>query len=157
MLNHHLRLCLPLLIKNLKLNSKTGLYLSEWKEANIPPVHKNGPRDDVLNYRPISLLPIVSKIQEKCVARKLVPHITDILHSAQYGFQARVSCASQLVEVFHDIASVLDKGKETDIMYLDFSKAFGSVCHARLLWKLMHIGVSGPLLHINGVILRGLK
>ena len=126
---------------------KTGLYLSEWKEANIPPVHKNGPRDDVLNYRPISLLPIVSKIQEKCVARKLVPHISDILHTAQYGFQAGVSCASQLVEVFHDIASVLDKGKETDIIYLDFSKAFDSVCHARLLCKLNNVGVSGPLLH----------
>ena len=126
---------------------ETGLYLSEWKEANIPPVHKNGPRDDVLNYRPISLLPIVSKIQEKCVARKLVPHISDILHTAQYGFQAGVSCASQLVEVFHDIASVLDKGKETDIIYLDFSKAFDSVCHARLLCKLKNVGVSGPLLH----------
>ena len=89
----------------------------------------------------------LSKIQEKCVARKLVPHIFDILHTAQYGFQAGVSCASQLVEVFHDIASVLDKGKETDIIYLDFSKAFDSVCHARLLWKLKHVGVSGPLLH----------
>ena len=103
----------PSLSAFINFSLKTGLYLSEWKEANIPPVHKNGPRADVLNYRPISLLPIVSKIQEKCVACRLVPHISDILHTVQYGFQAGVSCASQLAEVFHDIASLLDKGKET--------------------------------------------
>ena len=126
---------------------RSGLYISEWKQANIAPIHKKGPRTEVENFRQISLLPIVSKIQEKCVGLKLVPRITEVLHPVQYGFQKGLSCASQLVEVFHSIASSLDKGLEQDIIYLDFAKAFDSVCHARLLWKLQLIGVNGPLLH----------
>ena len=122
---------------------RTALYISEWKQANISPVHKKGARDEVVNFRQISLLPIVSKIQEKCVALKLVPHVSGVLHPVQYGFQQDLSCANQLVEVFHSIGINLDKGLENDIIYLDFAKAFDSVCHARLLWKLQHLGVSG--------------
>ena len=116
------------------------------RSANITPVHKNGARDEVENFRQISLLPIVSKILEKCVALKVVPHVSEILHPVQYGFRQGLSCANLLVEVFHTIGLNLDKGLENDIIYLDFAKAFDSVCHVRLLWKLQHLGVSGPLL-----------
>jgi hypothetical protein len=95
---------------------RTGLCISAWKQVNISPVHKNGARDEVENFRQIFLLPIVSKIQEKCVALKLVPHVSEILHPVQYGFQQGLSCANQLVEVFHTIGLNLDKGLESDII-----------------------------------------
>ena len=75
--------------------------------------------------------------------------------SAGYQFQCfgffvwtiqGLSCTTQLLEVLQNIGLKLDKGHETDIIYLDFAKAFDSVCHRRLLWKLQHYGVSGPLL-----------
>ncbi len=84
------------------------------------------PRVDVTNFRPISLLSIVSKIQEKCVVRVFFPFVIKRIHFMQYGFQPGTSCASQLLEVFHKIAKSLEKGSEVDIIYPDFSKAFDS-------------------------------
>ena len=80
------------------------------------------------------------------MAKKLIPHINAILHPSQHGFQQGLSCTTQLFEVLQNIGLKLDKGHETNIIYLDFAKAFNSVCHRRLLWKLQHYGVSGPLL-----------
>ena len=132
----------PSLTALINASLKSGVYISEWKKANIPPVHKKGSRLEVENYRQISLLPIVSKIQEKCVANKLVSHIQAKLHPSQYSFQQGLSCASQLFEVLHNININLDQGRETDIIYLDFAKAFDLVCHRRLLWKLQFYGIS---------------
>ena len=79
-------------------------------------------------------------------AKKLIPHTKTILHPTQHGFQKVLSCASQLVEVFQKIGVKLGKGHDTDILiYLQFAKAFDTVCHRRFLWKLQHYGVSGPL------------
>ena len=98
------------------------------------------------NYRPFSLLPVVSKIQEHCVASRLVPFIKDSIFSLQHGFQSRKSCTSQLLQVIHEIGQALDKGLESDLIYLDFEKAFDSVCHTKLLTKLECYGICDPLL-----------
>ena len=75
----------------------------------------------------MSLLHILSKIQEKCVAVHLVPHVSD------------ASCVSHLLQVFHEIGAALEKGLETDIIHLDFAKEFDSVCHEKLLTKLIFL------------------
>ena len=98
------------------------------------------------NYRHVSLLPVVSKIQENCVASRLVPFIKDSIYSLQHGFQSRKSCTSQLLQVIHEIGQALDKGLESDVIYLDFEKDFGSVCHTKLLAKLECYGICDPLL-----------
>ena len=121
------------------------LYLNGSKLTSHPFTIK-GPRSDVENYRTISLLPILSKILEKCVALKLVLSLSKHLHPSQHGFQAGRSCATQLVEVLYTISLHLDKGSEHDTIYLDFTKAFDSVCHAKILWKLKALGINGPLL-----------
>ena len=108
--------------------------------------HKRENKADVTNYRFISLLPILSKIQEKCVLKRLLPHISEALFPMQHGFIKGLSCTTQLLQVFHEIGNKLDKGMETDIIYHDFSKAFDSVCHQKLLWKLLYFGIDGPLL-----------
>ena len=93
----------------------TGLYLTEWKQANIPPIYKKGNRSEVENYRQVSLLPIVSKVQERCVAKRLVSHVSPVLHPRKFGFRHGFSCTSQLTEVFYDICSSLDKGFDMEI------------------------------------------
>ena len=122
-----------------------GLCLSKWKYANITPVYKKGKRDDICNYRPTSLLPVISKIQEN-VANELTKHIKNQLYNLQYGFQSGISCVAQLLLVHQEIGKHLDAGLETDLILLDFAKAFDSVCHKKLLQKLKWFGICGPLL-----------
>ena len=79
----------------------------------------------------MSLLPVISKVQEQCVASRLVPHVK-ILYPFQHGFQKGKSCVTQLIEVFYDIGHALGCELESDIIYLDFAKAFDSVSPAKL-------------------------
>ena len=125
---------------------RTGLQLTEWKKANVPPIHKKGKKDLVENYRPVSLLPVISKVQERCLVTRLVPHVQEVLYTYQHGFQKGKSCVTQLLEVFHEIGSALDRGFESDIIYLDFAKAFDSVCPVKLVSKLKAFGIGDPLL-----------
>ena len=125
---------------------REGVQLTNWKKANVSPIFKKGNSKLTENYRPISLLPVISKVQERCVASRLVPHIKNTLYSFQHGFQKGKSCVTQLLEVFQDIGQALDCGVETDIIYLDFAKAFDSVCPAKLVSKLKMYGIGDPLL-----------
>ena len=120
---------------------KVTFQLSDWKRANVSPFFKKGKKDIVDNYRPVSLLPVISKVQERCMASRLVPHVKELLYPFQHGFQKGRSCVTQLLEAFYDIGGALDRGIETDIIYLDFAKAFDSVCPAKLVSKLSTFGI----------------
>jgi len=80
------------------------------------------------------------------VASRLVPHVKKILYLFQHGFQKGKSWVTQLIEVFHGIGLALDRGLESDIIYLDFAKAVDSVCPAKLVSKLTTLGIDAPLL-----------
>ena len=119
---------------------------SQWKEANIIPVFKNGDRSKVSNYRPVSLLCVVSKVMERCIHQHVYSTVQTIINPLQHGFTRGRSCATQLVEVYDMVSKNLDSGIQTDMLFLDFSKAFDSVNHALLLHKLELLGFSGELL-----------
>jgi hypothetical protein len=114
----------------------SGSLPEEWKLANIVPVFKKGDKSFVENYRPISLLCIVSK-----VLNKLRDHLLQLLNSSQHGFTPGRSCTTQLVEVLNFIGSLLDSGKQTDIIFMDMSKAFDKVSHTALVNKLANYGI----------------
>ena len=80
------------------------------------------------------------------MASRLVPHVKKILYPFQHGFQKGKSCVTQLIEVFYDFGLALDRGLESDIIYLDFAKVFDSVCPAKLVAKLKTFGIGDPLL-----------
>ena len=67
------------------------------------------------------------------------------LTDCQHGFRTRRSCETQLVTMIHDLTSAMDKGTQTDMVVLDFSKAFDRVPHKRLLQKLHHYEIRGHL------------
>ena len=121
-----------------------GRLPDDWKHANITPVFKKGIKTLVANYRQISLLSIVCKLCERCVLKKLLPELIHVLTPLQHGFIPRKSCVTQLLSV-HDLGSSLDTGDEVDVIFLDFSKAFDSVPHGRLLHKLSLLGIQGSL------------
>ena len=97
------------------------------------------------NYRPISLLPVISKVLERCVLAGLRDHISHLISREQPGFLAGRSCVTQLTSVLHYIGGQLDAGKQIDIIYLDMSKAFDKVDHTKLLGRLHQYGITGKL------------
>ena len=119
---------------------------AEWKLANIIPIHKKGNKNHVENYRPISLLSIVSKTLERCVLNHISHHIQSNIHSAQFGFVSGRSCATQLLSILNIIGKNLDKGLQTDVVFMDIAKAFDTVDHSKMLQKLREFGFSGSVL-----------
>ena len=93
-------------------------------------------KEHVQNYRPISLLPIVSKVLERCVLNGTKAHLYQVISPLQHGFCTGRSCVTNLLEAFDYIGSLLDSGSQVDTIYLDMSKAFNKVSHRRLIHKL---------------------
>ena len=124
---------------------KTGTLPSEWKSANVTPVHKKNKKEPASNYRPISLLPIISKVLERCVCNRVYDHVHELINKAQHGFLHGRSCVTQLLTTLHHVGQLLDNNVQTDIIFLDFAKAFDSVDHIILLKKLKFYAISGNM------------
>jgi len=146
-LRNTLELSIPLTyIYNLSL--RTGHVPQDWRDANITPLFKKGSRTSANNYRPISLTSQAVKILERIIQDSLIKHIdvNNIISCHQHGFQKSSSCVTQLIECLNDWTESYDQKIETDIIYLDFAKAFDSVPHQRLIQKIRSTGVRGNLL-----------
>ena len=130
------------------LSLEKGLIPSGWKHGRITPVHKSGNKSNPDNYRPISILPIVSKILEKIVNRQLLQHLTanGLLPQRQFGFQPGRSAMDMTAGMTQAWSDALDRGQEVRIVSLDLSRAFDRVWHSGLLSKLSACGIDG-LLH----------
>jgi hypothetical protein len=123
-----------------------GVVPNDWLNANVIPIHKGKDKQKVENYRPISLLSIVSKIAERCIYNKIIPTIEPLLNKSQHGFINGKSTSTQLVLFLSDLSSTFETSGQTDVIYTDFSKAFDKVSHGLLLHKLRNFGICGSLL-----------
>ena len=117
----------------------------EWKVHQITPVFKKGDKTNVVNHRPISLLCIISKVLEPIVYDKVAPFIRPLLSKQQFGFLKHRSCLTQLLLSFARITDAVEHKCACSAIYLDLCKAFDSVPHGELLYKLWKIGITGPL------------
>jgi hypothetical protein len=136
------------LCKLFNLSLQVGSYPSQWKIANITPVFKNNKQNDVKNYRPISLLSVISKCMERCIYKHIHNHLldNDILITCQSGFTKGDSAVNPLINITNDFDKALDSGKEVRVVFCDISKAFDRVWHKGLIHKLKQSGISGNLL-----------
>ena len=117
----------------------------EWRFHLITPIYKSGNKSSVKNYRPISLLCIVSKVLEKIVYDKIVSFVSRSICSCQFGFRRNHSPLQQLLIFLNSVHESFSTTTQTDVIYLDFKKAFDSVAHNELLVKLWSFGIQGNL------------
>ena len=129
----------------------TGIYPDDWKCAHIIPIYKGkGPKTDLENYRPISILSPVSKLFEKLLAAQIYSYLETkkLLHPAQFGFRKNLSCELALNSLMETWKNGLDVGNDVIAVFLDFSKAFDTVDHNLLILKLTYYNFDANLTHL---------
>lgn len=130
----------------------SGVFPDELKCADVMPLFKKGAIDEMTNYRPISLLPSISKVFEKIVKERVVNYLKTInfFSSVQFGFQKGKSTEDALLEFCSRIFSNLDEKKYTCGLFIDITKAFDMVNHKILLRKLENAGFRSFMLEWFG-------
>lgn len=127
-----------------------GDFPESLKIAKVTPVYKSGNKSDPGNYRPISVLPVISKILEKILYCRLVKYLDsfNFLSERQYGFKAKSNTTAATLDLTTKIKSNIDKKNIVLGIFIDLKKAFDTVSHKLLLQKLEHIGIKGSALKI---------
>ena len=122
-----------------------GIFPSSLKYAKVIPIHKGDSIFEMSNYRPISLLPIFSKILEKVMYSRIIHFIEkhNILYKNQYGFQKGMSTEYAVNSLVNNIVKCLENKEVGFCILLDFAKAFDTVNHEILLSKLEYYGIRG--------------
>lgn len=124
----------------------TGIFPNIWKVAQVVPIHKCSDRNYVGNYRPISLLSTFAKVFESLICPYIQSHLSLYLSNSQHGFVSSRSTCTNLVTFTETLVDAIDSGKQVDVIYTDFSRAFDRVPHNILLYKLNAYGITGSLL-----------
>ena len=114
----------------------------EWRTHLIKPIFKSGNKSSITNYRHISLLCVVSKVLEKLVYENIVEFVSKSASPYQFGFLRGRSSLQQLLLSFN---TIFCSALQTDVIYLDFRKAFDTVAHNELLLKLWNFGICDNL------------
>ena len=143
-----LKLARPVIVESLtyilNLSLSTGIFPTPWKEAKVLPLHKGGDMNDTNNYRPISILPVLSKIIERAVHEHVYSYLSshNILNVHQSGFRPSHSTDTALIDMVDDWLTNINAGKLTGVAFIDLRKAFDTVNYDILLKKLCNIGAS---------------
>ena len=127
----------------------TGIFPEKLKIAKVIPLYKKDNPHIFDNYRPISLLPSASKVIEKLVFKQLYDYFlsNELIYKNQYGFRDEHSTELAGLELTDRIHHLLDNGKIPLTVYLDLSKAFDTLDHRILLYKLSYYGIKGTALN----------
>ena len=129
---------------------KKGYFPKQWKKANVIPIFKKNKRNEISNYRPVSLLPICGKILEKVIYDNLYVYIfsNNFISDEQSGYRRKDSTVKQLLSITHNIFKTFDSNEEIRAVFLDISRAFDRVWHEGLIYKLKTIGIKGDMINI---------
>jgi hypothetical protein len=122
----------------------TNTFPDSWKTTRVIPLFKGGDKLLTTNYRPISLSPVASKILEKVVNRQIFAYLNrnNILPTTQYGFRPKNQTNHLLLNFTNKLQAVLSKKQVAICAFLDFSKAFDTLCHKTIITKLKYLGFS---------------
>ena len=141
-LKHELSKSLTLIINQML---TTGIFPESLKLSKITPIYKKGDRVFLENYRPISLLPTISKIFERVIHDQLYDYFNsnNLLAAQQYGFRPQHSTEYAAVKLVDHTSSEMENQKIPTAVFIDLSKAFDTLSYDILLYKLKYYGVTG--------------
>ncbi len=126
-----------------------GQVPSAWKLSNVTPVHKSGDKAAVSNYRPISLLSLVSNVLERIVHNRITDYLSLnklLSNNNQFGFRSGFSTQDALLTVTNDWHQMLSTHRQVGTVFFDLRIAFDSVPHSDVVNSLTTLGISGLLL-----------
>ena len=135
----------PPLTHIINLSLRNGVIPSDFKSGRVTPLFKSGSASNTDNYRPITILPILSKVLEKCVHDQVMKFLEEnnLLCSQQFGFRKHRSTELAATCFVDDIRKGMDRGHYTGAIYVDLSKTFDTISHASILSKLPGFGIDG--------------
>lgn len=127
----------------------SGIFPSKLKTSIVKPLHKKGRKMDINNYRPITLIPVISKVYEKIMHKRLIGFLNKytIINNEQNGFQKGKSTTTATFSLVKSITENIDKKHPVTVVFLDMSKAFDLVNHNKLRDKCENYGIRGPALN----------
>jgi hypothetical protein len=127
---------------------RAGYVPMAWRSAIVKPIFKKGSTEEPSNYRPVCLTSTVGKLMESVIREKMLAFWleNDAINPSQHGFLPNKSCTTNLLMYMDELTKLVDSEKSVDSIYLDFSKAFDTVPHRRLLSKLQSLGIEGSML-----------
>ena len=143
----------PLILKPLvyifNMSLSTGVFPKAMKKALVVPLYKGSARDELNNYRPISLLITLSKVLEKTMYTRVYNFLNDTnqIYDSQYGFRAKHSCNHAIGELISKITKGCEQGNQTVCAFLDLSKAFDTLEHSVIFIKMERYGLRGMCLN----------
>ena len=132
----------PSLTKLFNLSIQEKVFPNNWKSARIIPIYKSGDKQNPSNYRPISILPTISKILEKAIHKQLSAFLddNDLLSTSQFGFRLNSNTVLATAQFTDKVLQSMDAGELTGTVFIDLAKAFDTVNHVILLRKLHLLG-----------------
>ena len=145
--SYFLKLALPFIENSLAFLFNTSIETSQfpdaWKVARVTPIYKDGDRTEKSNYRPISVLPVISRLFEKLVFDQLYQYMKEngMFSGDQSGFLRLFSTVTCLLKNTDDWYNGLDLGRFVGLVFIDLKKAFDTVDHKILCQKLAHYGI----------------
>ena len=138
----------PSITKLFNQSIRSGQLPSKWKSSIVVPISKGADTHKPSNYRPISLLVVLSKLLEKHIHSLIVHHLDTHypLSDQQWGFTAGHSTVAALISTVHEWFGILEDGKDVCAVFLDFRKAFDSVSHSIIISKLQEVDLDPYLI-----------